>query len=57
MMMVLGTLFLGDFTKPLRVYIGKILNAFNDKISPEIFKGENLQTKKFDSDEETSIFA
>lgn len=34
---IVGTVFFGDFTKPVRRYAGMILHSFNKKIDPEIF--------------------
>ncbi len=34
---ILGTFFFGDFSKPVRRYMGKVLNIFNDQADPEIF--------------------
>ncbi len=52
----LGTMFFGDFTKPVRQYFGKVLHVFNDNISPSIFEAVNPSTKnRYDENYETVI--
>ena len=52
----LGTMFFGDFTKPVRQYFGKVLHVFNNNISPSIFEAINPSTKiRYDENYETVI--
>jgi hypothetical protein len=38
---VLGTVFFGDFTRPIRRMAGMIVHAFNKNVDPEIFTATN----------------
>lgn len=36
---VIGTVFFGDFTKPVSRWAGMVLHSFNKKVDPEVFTG------------------
>ena len=41
-LVAVGTMFFGDFTRPVRRFLGMIGNVFNKKIEPSVFEMKNV---------------